>query len=311
MTTGQGDVSAKDALPLPTEVMRISATNQVTGKEESSFLWSTSDAKIIDTITNTLIFAPPSTPYPTPSASPSNPPIPSFDSTKLLSLASSLSFVSSHLPPPPPQPSSNLIVYLPGCGETRPSNNFQALASSMSLPQTLSLFLLGPHEIPFDLGYGWYQSMDYSTGDPLPFGHASRSRTFLSSVSKVVRLLEGIRDGEGGGSLENVFLLAYASGADVAMEVAGRVKFGGAACFRGGDWEGGRGKVTDVLQLLGKDDRRYGVKGAGGDKVERFVVDADGRMGDSKEEITELFKWLAPRLNKRMPKMEQMFGGVK
>ena len=93
-------------------------------------------------------------------------------------------------------------------------------------------------------------------------------------MSKVVRLLEGIRDGEGGGSLENVFLLAYASGADVAMEVAGRVKFGGAACFRGGDWEGGRGKVTDVLQLLGKEDRRYGVKGAGGDKVERFVVDA-------------------------------------
>ncbi|GMH52977.1 hypothetical protein TrRE_jg6320 [Triparma retinervis] len=166
---------------------------------------------------------------------------------------------------------------------------------------------LGPHVIPFDLGHGWYQSMDYTTGSPLPPLHPTRSRTFKESVDKVCNFLSTIRD-EGQASLENVFIISYASGADVAMEVAGRVAFGGAACFRGGDWGKGGRKVTDVLQVLGRRDKRYGIRG-GGERVEKFVVDKDGAMGDSKEEVEELFKWLAPRLNKRMPKMEQMFGG--
>eukprot|EP00520_Triparma_pacifica_P016622 CAMPEP_0118663108 /NCGR_PEP_ID=MMETSP0785-20121206/17219_1 /TAXON_ID=91992 /ORGANISM="Bolidomonas pacifica, Strain CCMP 1866" /LENGTH=161 /DNA_ID=CAMNT_0006556757 /DNA_START=487 /DNA_END=969 /DNA_ORIENTATION=+ len=161
----------------------------------------------------------------------------------------------------------------------------------MDLPQCCSLFLLGKHEIPFGLGWGWYQEMDYETGGGLPVNSKKRRETFESAVSSVTSLLESFADIS---PLENVFLLSYASGADVAMEVASRITFGGCMCFRGGDSVKSSFKKTDVLQLLGRRDGRYSGTRAANKRVEQIHFDRDGQMGDSKEEVKELFKWLAP-----------------
>jgi len=185
----------------------------------------------------------------------------------------------------------------------------------MDLPQCCSLFLLGKHELPFGLGWGWYQEMDYETGAGLDVSSLKKQSSFETAVSCISTLLESLRELL---PLENVFLLSYASGADVAMEVASRVTFGGCICFRGGDIRevaaGAGSKKTQVLQLLGKKDGRFPegrVKSAKDANVEQVYFDKDGLMGDSKEEVIALFKWLAPRLNKRMPKMEKMFGSSK
>lgn len=221
--------SLSPSLSLPPEVMLISAVNQTSGKQESSFCWSTNNTQIVDRITNDLIFGAPSRPVTSPPPTP--PPVPSIDLPKLKKLCKKHCFTYSLSSPPPPSPLSNLIIYLPGSGETNPTNNFCKLASAMDLPQCCSLFLLGKHEIPFGLGWGWYQEMDYETGGGLLVNSKERRETFESAVSSVTSLLESVADIS---PLENVFLLSYASGADVAMEVASQITFGGCMCFRGG-----------------------------------------------------------------------------
>ena len=59
----------------------------------------------------------------------------------------------------------NLLVLCHGLGDSdRP---FHQLALQMRLPQTATVALQGPIEVPFGLGFAWYESFD-RTGQVIP-----------------------------------------------------------------------------------------------------------------------------------------------
>ena len=69
----------------------------------------------------------------------------------------------------------NLLILCHGLGDSdRP---FHQLARQMRLPQTATLALRGPVEVPFGLGFAWYESFDLQTGEVIPPMVASDRRT--------------------------------------------------------------------------------------------------------------------------------------
>jgi len=134
-----------------------------------------------------------------------------------------------------PLPPKNLVIFLPGSGETSPNNNYFTLGKKFDLPSTAILSILPPQQLPFDLGYAWFTEMDYTTGLQLSRSDPVRLETLRGAVSKMRRLLKFITSRSF--ARENVFLFGFSSGATVAMEVAkeeGRSRIGGCVCVCGG-----------------------------------------------------------------------------
>ena len=100
------------------------------------------------------------------------------------------------------------MVFLPGSGEASPENNYAALARKMALPQVASLVLLGSHTLPFDLGYAWFQEMDYTTGETLHMASPLRLSSLSLSVSQVVSLVLDLSKSL---PMESIFLLGFSS----------------------------------------------------------------------------------------------------
>ena len=109
----------------------------------------------------------------------------------------------------------------------------------MALPDTEIMSVLPGKELPFSLGWAWFDEMDYGTGETLPPTSGVRLGGLKSAVEEVRRLVQAVA--ETAFERECVFLFGFSSGATVAMEVArsfGGRRIGGCVCVCGGVADG-------------------------------------------------------------------------
>ena len=146
---------------------------------------------------------------------------------------------------------TNLLVTLHGAGDSH--NSFHGLARRMDLPQTAILSIHasscdnGFTNLPFGLGYTWFDEMDYSTGKPLDNNSPQRLATLNQAADKLVEILDALStsddstgDSEAGWQPERIFLFGYSAGACLAMDACLKRMtkrsrpFGGGVCIAGG-----------------------------------------------------------------------------
>ena len=249
----------------------------------------------------------------------------------------------------------NLIIFLHGAGDNHVP--FDKLGQSMKLPQTATLSLSASMkmelpdtsrqsnssttfiELPFGLGFTWFEEMDYQlTGDVLANDHPRRLNSLGCATSAMVVLLSSLTDKFAPESSywipERVFLFGFSAGACLAMESCRlwrsqrRVPLGGAICIGGGikteslpgyvaansccDDE--KHKCTDVLLITGSNDTVFSHKQAliskcfyDSTKVQIYNKHGKGHgMIESREEMQIVMEFLSKRLVRRMPSMEDM-----
>ncbi|GMI23897.1 hypothetical protein TeGR_g2745 [Tetraparma gracilis] len=309
---------------LPPEVIKVSAAHSVTGEVRSAFCWS-SDPDELDRVTNELVFGdkepdPNEAAEAAPEAAEAAPPIPP---PPPLSEAAVLSICAKHSLPAAyaattSAAASNLLVFLPGAGESSPDNHFLSLGRKFELPQTDALALLGAEVLPFELGRAWFREMDYGTGEQLPWGHEAKASSFKKAAEGLCSLLEDLSAVL---PLENVFLFGFSGGAALAMEVARRTPLlGGAVCVGGGVVEegvesAGEGR-SPVLMITG--DRDPVFPKAAAEKSRRLYgegkmtcVEVKGKghaMINSERETRAVFEWISEKLARSMPTLAKMAG---
>ncbi len=150
---------------------------------------------------------------------------------------------------------TNLLILFHGAGDSHLP--FHALAKKMDIPQTASLSIhansmnQGFVTLPFDLGYTWFDEMDYTmTGTTYEANHPKRLSTLEEASEKIDDLvLDKIImecNGNHGSSSwvpERIFLFGFSAGAAVVMNIChrrsilGKRSLGGAICIAGG-WKG-------------------------------------------------------------------------
>jgi predicted esterase len=133
---------------------------------------------------------------------------------------------------------TNLIIFLHGAGDThRP---FDKLGQTMALPHTATLSVSaqsgsdgsGYEELPFGLGFTWFQEMEYTTGMPLPNNHPLRIQSLRAATLKFTKVLDQLiqpdddddeeeEEGSRCGwiSPERIFLFGYGSGATLVHQI--------------------------------------------------------------------------------------------
>jgi predicted esterase len=138
-------------------------------------------------------------------------------------------------------PNTNLLILLHGAGDYY--GPYDKLAQTMALPQTAALSLSascpGFTELPFQLGYTWFQEMDYTTGSTMSRDHTMRQSSLLSATQRLCDFIQGLTQQW---IPERIFLLGYGAGATVAMTTCqywwqncNKPALGGAVCVGGGD----------------------------------------------------------------------------
>jgi predicted esterase len=148
---------------------------------------------------------------------------------------------------------TNLFLLFHGAGDTHVP--FDALAKKMALPQTATLALSASNvEIPFGLGYTWFEETDWGNGNSLDDNDPKRLRSLSRAVDLLMHLicfLIGVDPDDRQSGLdsvddtaiwipERIFLLGFSAGACLAMELCrswmlnGRTALGGAICIAGG-----------------------------------------------------------------------------
>lgn len=252
----------------------------------------------------------------------------------------------------------NLIIFLHGAGDNQVP--FDKFGQKMNLPQTATLSLsasmkmeLGSSlslsksnsnstfvELPFGLGYTWFEEMDYQvTGDLLKNDHPRRLQSLGDAAVAMDVLLSSLTDHSNNESSywipERVFLFGFSAGACLAMETCrlwkrmSNAALGGAICIGGGikseSLPGSlavinRGdeqfQFTDVLIITGTRDIFYPQEDAlktkscydyDGSKVQLHVQQGKGHaMIESREEMLVVMEFLSKRLVRRMRSMEGM-----
>jgi predicted esterase len=179
----------------------------------------------------------------------------------------------------------------------------------MALPQTASLSLnskICGTKLPFDLGYSWFQDVDYGTGDDLPQMNEKRTVSLHRTAEFLQQLIERLHSAW---IPERIFFLGYGAGATATMEVCrlwttDQPQLGGAICVGLGlgnlKQESSRARKTPVLllsehpQVLQQCKEAYDHE-CGKDSVEIYVQPKKG-MISSPQEMGAVMKWLAPRL---------------
>jgi len=225
----------------------------------------------------------------------------------------------------------NLLIFLHGAGDTHAM--FDRLGGQMNLPQTATLSISASVqmevdngnqgkfvELPFGLGFTWFEEMDYQlTGDVLPPNDSRR----VSSLARAVRLMCALLDSLAKTYIpERVFLFGFSSGACLAMEScrawheSGKLPLGGAICVRGGirtksklEHKKVANHATDVLIMSGSDDATYSVSMAKNEsrqhypdpsKVTVHVQKGKGHeMITSEGEMQVVMNFLSKRLVRR------------
>jgi predicted esterase len=144
---------------------------------------------------------------------------------------------------PSGQQNTNLLILLHGAGDTHIP--FDKFAQSIKLPQTATLALsamgpIGGECLPFQLGYTWFQEMEYTTGTRLVDSQIQSNR--IHAAEKVCNVLHAMIVQEGWIYPEQVFFFGYGTGAALAMQVCCmwssfqgiQIPLGGAICVGGG-----------------------------------------------------------------------------
>ena len=182
---------------------------------------------------------------------------------------------------------TNLLILIHGAGDSHQA--YHAFAKKMNLPQcaTLSLHASSINKgfvtLPFDLGYTWFEEMDYTTGEDLRKGD---DRIF-SSLDKAIHHLDSLIDLLSGKEKaddndsdywipERIFLFGFSAGASLAMEtclyrfIHGKQALGGAFCVCGGLQHGRNEQeichgdvqvcATPIKILVGGDDTKFSVE---------------------------------------------------
>ena len=145
---------------------------------------------------------------------------------------------------------TNLLILLHGAGDTHRA--FREFAKRMDLPQTATLSIHASscnHKfttLPFNLGYTWFEEMDYAvTGDALADRDPRRLSSLSSAIEILIKILSSLCPQEGddpneGWIPERIFLFGYSAGACLVMETCWRLlkqkemPLGGAICVAGG-----------------------------------------------------------------------------
>jgi predicted esterase len=252
---------------------------------------------------------------------------------------------------------NNLVIFLHGAGDNQVP--FDKLGQTMKLPQTATLSLSASMkmelpdsslslpksnsnstfvELPFGLGYTWFEEMDYQvTGDVLKNDHPRRLQSLGDATFAIDVLLSSLTDHSTDESSywipERVFLFGFSAGACLAMETCRlwkrrrNIALGGAICIGGGIKTeslpvclavNNRGddqyEFTDVLIITGSKDVVYSQEEAlkskscydyDGSKVQIHIQQDKGHgMIESREEMQVLMEFLSKRLVRRMCSME-------
>jgi predicted esterase len=254
---------------------------------------------------------------------------------------------------------TNLLIFFHGAGDSHVP--FDSLGRQIKLPQTATLSLsasmkmkLPPSlmqssssssssfvELPFGLGYTWFEEMDYKlTGEVLTNDHPQRITSLRHAVKSLDILLSSLTDQNNESSWipERIFLFGFSSGACLAMELCRlwklkrRMPFGGCICIAGGiktisltdsnsdtstatsPQESQNQQFTDVLIITGSKDTTFTPKEAqktksyyDESKVKIHIQEGKGHgMIRSRQEMQVVMEFLSKRLVRRMASMEGM-----
>ena len=250
---------------------------------------------------------------------------------------------------------TNLLIFFHGTGDSYMP--YDKLGQQMQLPQTATLSLSASSsfnsddgddnsssklvQLPFDLGYTWFEEMDYNTGETLSKNHTRRLSSLLHAVVLIEKLLCSLiidcGDDDDGWIPERIFLFGFSSGACLVMELCrkwvmheGRMSLGGAICIAGGvhnetvELKGKNGnntkqqtqQLTDALIITGDKDTTYTREDAevsrqmyGSSKVQVHIQKGKGHsMIGSRGEMQVIMEFLSKRLVRQMPSMESQCG---
>lgn len=244
---------------------------------------------------------------------------------------------------------TNLLIFFHGAGDSHVP--FDSLGRQMKLPQTAILSLsasmrmkLPPSlkqqsssssssfiELPFGLGYTWFEEMDYKlTGEVLTNDHPQRIQSLRHAVMSLDILLSSLTDDQNDESSwipERIFLFGFSSGACLAMELCRlwklkcRMPFGGCICIGGGiktitltDNDSDTSTATDVLIITGSKDTTFKPRHAqetksyyDASKIKIHIQEGKGHgMIESRREMQVVMEFLSKRLVRRMTSMEGM-----
>jgi len=214
----------------------------------------------------------------------------------------------------------NLIIYLHGFGDSR--EEYLEFAKKMDLPNTASLALNGPEEVPHEWidreGYSWFDFFDEETMEFLKDGQLESLEATEDLLEEFITILNTVC----GWPLDHIFLFGYAQGGILAMDFLcskKNIPLGGVITVEAlalgervkEEVAGIKAKKVDVPVLLLYDKKgeaiplslakgtkvyleRQGVK-----DVRLRTLEKGGGMinGTSKEDMGVLMEWLADHLH--------------
>jgi predicted esterase len=228
---------------------------------------------------------------------------------------------------------TNLLILLHGAGDSHVP--YHKLAKKMNLHQTAilsihsSAFGEGFVKLPFNLGYTWFNQMNYKNGEVL----SSNDQELIVSLEKAVLKINLLIDSliEDGLLAERIFLFGFSAGASLVMHVCthrlknGVLPLGGAICVAGGlihydDTLNRRNQeqkmATKLLVLGGTDDETFNIATAktavseynkyAGFAAAELVIRKGKKheMISSESDMREVFRFLGQNLVRRTIQME-------
>lgn len=232
---------------------------------------------------------------------------------------------------------TNLLILLHGAGDSHLP--YHDLAKKMEVPQTATLSInanamnKGFVTLPFDLGYTWFEEIDYSNGEKLKTNDQRRLSSLENASDKIDRLIDEIISSDHW-IAERIFFLGFSAGACIAMNLCynrsqrGKRAVGGAVCISGGLYgqiniqnskdRNNKMEYTPILLMGGECDENYTVAmlnkdadfykdGAckSSDLVRSFIQPGKGHsMINQKEEIRCIMEFFADKMVRRMIAME-------
>jgi len=137
---------------------------------------------------------------------------------------------------------TNLLILFHGAGDSHVP--YHDLAKKMNLPQTATLsihssaFGEGFVKLPFDLGYTWFNQMNYSNGEKLSSKDHELTLSLQNAVVKINLLIDTLIND--GWLAERIFLFGFSAGACLVMHICehrlkhDELALGGAICVAGG-----------------------------------------------------------------------------
>mmetsp|Transcript_20603 Transcript_20603/g.25282 ORF Transcript_20603/g.25282 Transcript_20603/m.25282 type:complete len:353 (-) Transcript_20603:39-1097(-) len=221
---------------------------------------------------------------------------------------------------------TNLLILLHGAGDS--SLPFSKFATKLALPQTTTLAISAQlfEKLPFELGFTYFNEMDYNTGHKLQCSDPKRMKSLQNAVEKLSKMIRTLSEVW---IPERIFLFGFSNGACLAMETAlswsynriDSIVLGGAICVAGGIRyleENKDAKLTrtnsasPILLLVGAKDVNFSPSMAALSSqlyashttkedlvtidITKHKISSESSMINSKEEVQALMTFLSDKL---------------